>query len=307
MTADPFLITGPALISCSGGRTSAYMLWRILQAHGGTLPGDVVVAFANTGKEREETLRFVHECGTRWGVRVRWVEWRPQHAMDGDLLAADPAGFEEVGYNSASRAGEPFEDMVRRKQMLPNVTMRFCTTKLKVDTMRRLMLSLGHQHWLNPVGLRYDEGHRVLKQLARNDAGKQRYKAVMPLATGRVTKPDVMRFWLGPSGRFPSSTLPQGFDLGLRDHEGNCDLCFLKGRGALARLIADGADAGWWVRMEAETEARGKMRDRRMMRFSKDRSYAELVRDAAQPLLITDDMVDEHDAECGLWCGSLAA
>ncbi len=63
--SDPFHITGPALISFSGGRTSGYMLWRILQAHGGTLPDDVYVTFANTGKEREETLRFVYECGSR--------------------------------------------------------------------------------------------------------------------------------------------------------------------------------------------------------------------------------------------------
>ena len=50
--ADPYLITGPALISFSGGRTSAYMLKMILDAHGGTLPDDVHVCFANTGKER---------------------------------------------------------------------------------------------------------------------------------------------------------------------------------------------------------------------------------------------------------------
>jgi hypothetical protein len=66
---NPYLIEGPALISFSGGRTSGYMLWQILDAHGGTLPDDVHVCFANTGKEREETLRFVHECETRWGVR----------------------------------------------------------------------------------------------------------------------------------------------------------------------------------------------------------------------------------------------
>ncbi len=60
---DPFLISGPAVISFSGGRTSAYMLWRILRAHGGALPDDVVVCFANTGREMSATLDFVRECG----------------------------------------------------------------------------------------------------------------------------------------------------------------------------------------------------------------------------------------------------
>ena len=63
--SDPYLIQGPALISFSGGRTSAYMLKQIIDAHRGKLPDDVHVAFANTGKEREETLRFVNECARR--------------------------------------------------------------------------------------------------------------------------------------------------------------------------------------------------------------------------------------------------
>ncbi len=39
---DPYFITGPTIISFSGGRTSAYMLHQILQAYSGTLPGETV-------------------------------------------------------------------------------------------------------------------------------------------------------------------------------------------------------------------------------------------------------------------------
>lgn len=66
----PFFIDGPAVISFSGGRTSAEMLRRILDAHDGELPDDVFVDFTNTGKEREETLVFVNECSVRWGIPI---------------------------------------------------------------------------------------------------------------------------------------------------------------------------------------------------------------------------------------------
>ena len=84
---DPFLIDGPTSVSFSDSRTSEYILRRVLDAHGGTLPHDARVVFANTGKEREETLVFVEEVSQRWGVPVeaeapaasrrgRW-EWLP--------------------------------------------------------------------------------------------------------------------------------------------------------------------------------------------------------------------------------------
>ena len=76
---DPFRITEPTCISFSGGRTSAYMLWRVLQSNGG-LPPEAVVAFANTGKEDEATLRFVRDCGEHWDVPIIWVEYRNDDA-----------------------------------------------------------------------------------------------------------------------------------------------------------------------------------------------------------------------------------
>ncbi len=56
---NPFEIIEPTCISFSGGRTSAYMLWRILEANDMKLPSEAIVCFANTGKEEEATLKFV--------------------------------------------------------------------------------------------------------------------------------------------------------------------------------------------------------------------------------------------------------
>ena len=99
---DPFKITQPTCISFSGGRTSAYMLWRVLQANGG-LPADTVVCFANTGKEVEATLRFVRGCAKHWQVPIHWLEYRP----------TEP-GFAVVDFDTASRKGEPFEALIRK-------------------------------------------------------------------------------------------------------------------------------------------------------------------------------------------------
>ena len=45
--SDPFKIIEPTVISFSGGRTSGYMLWRILQSNQG-LPDDAIVVFAKS-------------------------------------------------------------------------------------------------------------------------------------------------------------------------------------------------------------------------------------------------------------------
>jgi 3'-phosphoadenosine 5'-phosphosulfate sulfotransferase (PAPS reductase)/FAD synthetase len=270
---DHYRIEGPALVSFSGGRTSAYMLHEIVRAHGGKLPENVVVAFANTGREREETLRFVHECGTRWNVRIAWLEWRK-------------GGFKVVGYNSAARHGEPFSELIAKKNYLPNAVARFCTQELKVGVLSAFCRELGWEQWANVVGLRYDEGHRVLKALARNDEGKAPWLTVMPLSKAKITKPAVMEFWT-----------QQPFDLGLRSYEGNCDLCFLKGRGKLLTLMRERPEcADWWISQEA---GRG--------RFVTEFSYSELAEQVSrQGFLPFVDDEEEHDAECGLLCGGAA-
>ncbi|MBN7804884.1 Nin-like protein [Agrobacterium rosae] len=300
--SNPYLIEGPALISFSGGRTSAYMLYQIIQAHGGKLPDDLIVAFANTGKEREETLRFVHECGSRWGVKIHWLEWRKGKPE-----------FEEVGFNSASRSGEPFKALIEWKQRLPNSFERWCTEFLKVKTLFAFARSIGFLdgQYAEVIGLRNDEGHRILKSLENANFVKKKQgdavisvprspprKMAFPLAKAKAVKLDVMQFWLGEGGVFPSNTLPQGFDLGLSDYEGNCDYCFLKGKGIRKRLIRDGKTSpAWWSQNEIEQDGW----------FDKRDTVAELIEQVrSTPSFFDefddDDLDHEADTECGLHC-----
>ncbi len=267
---NPYLIERPATISFSGGRTSGYMLAQIVAAHEGRLPLDVLPVFANTGKEREETLRFVHEVSTHLGVKVHWVEWRNT-----------PEGFEEVGYNSASRRGEPFAALIAKKKITPNWQMRFCTQYLKVQAMTDFLLSRGFPAgtYREVIGLRHDEGMRIFKMLERNEKfGRQ---CVAPLAQAKVTERDVMAFWAA-----------QPFDLGLEPGEGNCDLCFLKGRGLRKELIRRRPpSADWWI--DAEEGVGGF--------FDKRDSYRGLRDEVGKSPDLFDDSF-EHDVECGLLC-----
>lgn len=230
--SDPYLITGPALISFSGGRTSAYMLRHILDAHGGELPADVHVVFCNTGREMPETLDFVQECANRWSVRVVWLEY-------------DPAAEHKtaiVSHNSASRNGDPFKALIQAKGYLPNPLSRFCSIEMKIRRAKAYMhLMLGYEHWTTALGLRSDEMRRVNKL----GKAKERWTNYAPMAAAGATKRDVMAWWA-----------TQPFDLRLPNVNGNtalgnCDLCFLKNEATLRGIIRQRPDlAAWWVEIE---------------------------------------------------------
>lgn len=285
---DPFFITGPALISFSGGRTSGYMLWRILLAHDGVLPDDVHVTFANTGKEREETLRFVHECETRWGVKVHWLE-----------RSSDPRGFSEVGFNSASRSGEPFAALIAHKGYLPNSVTRYCTLELKIRVMRDFARSMDWKRWDSVVGLRADEPHRAASAMTRNASGKEPFRAVLPLYVDGISNQIVRSFWA-----------EQDFDLGLLPFEGNCDACFLKARPKLFEVERTSPGSlDWWIEQEVAAATMATA-SKTGARFRAAETYAE-IKDAVrrQPDMFAGGLFDndpEMDAECGAWCGEAA-
>ncbi|MBN9028913.1 MAG: hypothetical protein BGO05_10165 [Rhizobiales bacterium 63-7] len=246
--SDPYLINEPALISFSGGRTSGYLLKHIIDAHGGTLPDHIKVAFANTGKEHEATLDFVRDCSTHWGVEIAWLEYATQ-APHRTII---------VDHATASRDGEPFDAVIRQERMLPNPIARLCTKNLKIKRLEAYARHwLGWKKWASVVGLRADE-----KRADREVPGR-----IVPLKHAGAVKADVLQWWNS-----------QPFDLNLAVDEdgetewGNCDLCFLFGRKKLeARLKLDPSRADWWVNQEDNAPGLRIMRDPSKAMFRSDR------------------------------------
>lgn len=226
-----YKMVAPACISFSGGRSSAYLLKKTLDAHGGKLPLGTHAIFANTGKEHPGTLDFVRECEIKWSVPIVWLEY------DGGNGKYD---YAEVTYATAARNGEPYEKLIEIKKALPNWSARWCTEILKVRRIRAYMRTR-YFSWYDHIGIRADEPLRVARIKGR--AADDEVTCLMPLNDIGVTVENVRDFWRA-----------QSFDLKIPDGAGNCTLCFLKGVKILRREISrDPAAADWWIEQERKT------------------------------------------------------
>ncbi|WP_167571988.1 phosphoadenosine phosphosulfate reductase family protein [Aquimarina algiphila] len=219
------------LISFSGGRTSAFMTKFILE-HPKYKHFKKVIVFANTGKEREETLDFINECDIRWDLNVVWIEpvVNPQMGVG--------TSFRVVNYETANRDGQPFETAIS-KYGIPNIARPYCTRELKLVPIKKYMQSLGLKKWVSAIGIRYDERHRI------NPVTSRKENKIYPLAQDlKCNKTFIRNWWKN-----------QDFDLKLKDYEGNCDLCYKKSERKLLTIAKEQPQlVEWWDHMETKYE-----------------------------------------------------
>jgi len=232
------------------------MLYKILEAHDMSLPNEAVVCFANTGKEDEATLKFVHDCSVNWNVSIVWLEYQ---------WAEKPVDrFKVVSYQTASRNGEPFAESIWQngKPYLPNSVQRICTVNTKIKPIESYLKSIGFNDYITAVGIRADEQYRAAKM-------KDKWT---PLVYAKVTKNDVLDFW---------KTNFFDLDLPTNGYYSNCDLCFMKPISQVASMIQENPErAVWWANQEHLAQGR----------FSKDRpTYASMMK-------YTKDQIDMFDA-----------
>lgn len=188
-------------VSFSGGRTSAYMAKWLKDNKSDEYEFSFI--FANTGQEHEKTLEFVNECDKRWGFNVVWLE-----------CVVDPephkgTGWKVVTYETASRNGEPFEQ-VCAKYGLSNPTFKPCNREMKtvpMDKYRREVIG----DCEIAIGIRADEIDRM--SVKAKEKG-----LVYPLISWHpTTKAEIRHWWK-----------EQDFDLEIPEHMGNCVTCWQK-------------------------------------------------------------------------------
>ena len=235
----PFGGEVPLCIKFSGGRSSAMMLRKILDADLYDPARDVII-FTNTGLEHSATLDFIDDCARRWNVKIHWLEYLYREESPKQY-------FSEVNYESASRNGEPMMALVQSGNcgMLPKQTRRLCTVNLKVMPTNRYLESIEMDDAVNVIGFRADEKRRVIAARERSD------NYWCPLDDLGITKSDVVEFWRR-----------QNFDLrlpswnGITPH-GNCTGCFMKGARLVGEIFAENpAAADIWIKIEEEAGRR---------------------------------------------------
>ena len=215
------------LISFSGGRTSAFMCDYIIKAEK-YKDYEKVFVFANTGKEREETLEFVNECDKFFNLNLIWLEakFTKEHGKKN--------WFKIVDYESAARNGEPFEAFIK-KERISNAAYPNCSGRLKSIPIHKFMGDNGYKNYYTAIGIRADETQRINWESANEN------KYIYPLATDfRVDSKYIRKWWSN-----------QSFDLQLKDYEGNCDMCWKKSKRKLMTLILEKPNLiNWWNDME---------------------------------------------------------
>lgn len=214
------------LVSVSGGRTSGLMAKLLWDRYRNEY--EMIFVFANTSREKEETLIFVDNLTKYFGIPVVWVEAVVHKGRKGTT-------HKIVTFETAKRNGEVFEQIID-KYGIYNVVYLHCTREAKTQPIWSYAKSIGwkdHKKYTTAIGYRADELGRI--NLEKAHIEKQYY----PLYEWGIKKPDVLAFWNR-----------QLFDLNLMEHQGNCKMCYKKtDRKIITQILEDPKD-NWIDKME---------------------------------------------------------
>lgn len=257
--------TKSIVVSFSGGRTSAFMA-RLIQEHESFAEYEKLFVFANTGKEEEETLDFIDKCDKEFSLNVVWLEAKV-HPEKGVATT-----YTMVDYETANRKGKPFEDVIE-KYGIPSKQFPHCTRELKQRPIKAFLRDIEITNYQMALGIRADEFRRVNRN--HHIWGKN---VTYPLVDILQVDEKFIRDWWSR----------QPFDLGIKDYQGNCDLCWKKSERKKLTLLREKPEMGnWWADMERKYGEGQHLFDQRA-----GKSISTLLADSKKPFR---KVVDKHE------------
>ena len=222
------------VVSFSGGRTSAYLVYLIESMRkSGAWNGSVEYIFMDTGAEHPKTYEFIKKCVEHFGIELT--------CLHGDFKQPVGTGhtYKVVSIDDCKHdmVNGPFAQLMR-KYGLPQIMSAFCTTRMKEDTFNKHCNDkYGKSNFTAWLGIRADEQSRL--RIGKNP--RLRYMAEIT----DFEKDDVLDFWAG---------MP--FDLEIQEHLGNCVFCIKKSINKLALAVRDEPElaAEWMAAIEAGSD-----------------------------------------------------
>ncbi|WP_199120324.1 phosphoadenosine phosphosulfate reductase family protein [Pedobacter sp. ASV28] len=210
---------------------------------------DDIVLFTDTGREHPLTYKFLDDIEKNEGFKIHRATY--------------------VHRRSPNKTG--FDAMTHWKSYLPNRVRRICTAELKINTARRYLKPFVGRRFEQYIGFRYDEPERVKKFRSTYKNTVTRF----PLYDKKITKPMIDHYW----GSKP-------YTLEIPSILGNCDLCFLKGKNNLIKIMAKYPElADKWIEDERRS---AQIRGKKGGTFFKDTTYEELLKVAKSQLTLFD-------------------
>lgn len=199
------------VISFSGGRTSAYMVYVMEKMRVKGEISDVHYVFMDTGAEHPKTYEFIRNCVDHFGIHLRCI--RTQISMD---FGTGPT-YREVSLDECKHDLQPWIEMTQ-KYGTPYTHGAFCTDRMKTAPYKKFCDdNFGSKNYITWLGIRSDETRRI--NLAR-----ERYRYLAEISP--MTKSGINGWW---------SEMP--FDLGIEDYLGNCVFCLKKGDNKIAAAM----------------------------------------------------------------------
>lgn len=192
---------------------------------------DMVNIMANTSKEREESLVFMHECDRHYNLNLVWVE--------ADINPENREGTRHIvkTFETLTRDGSVFEKGIK-KYGIPSVVNKWCNRELKLNPIHDYIKSIGwgkFGDYHTAIGFRIDEIDRMSGKEIRD-----KHKLLYPLIEHNIDQRERNRFWA-----------QQPIQIGMSAYKGNCDMCFEKTNRKLCTIFKEEPEyIRWWLEME---------------------------------------------------------